>query len=415
MNSAFKSLLVIGWLSCALVQQGVAQNKKGGVAATRKIWLNYLDKVARPVMQNIAEGKLKANMPVSVASNSDNKEGRSKVAYLEAFGRTMSGIAPWLQLEGGSKEEVKLRDQYRQWAIKGLANTTDPSSKDFLEWNGGQPLVDASFLAIGLIRAPWLWEHLNDKVRQQVVNAFLITRNTLPVYSNWLLFSGVIEAFFDRYDMPYDKLRIDYGIKEFTQHWYVGDGMYSDGNSFHLDYYNSIVIQPYLSDILDVLVLKQKAYQRESENVKLIGQRYAQILERMINADGSYPAIGRSIVYRGGVFHHLANVAYKKQLPTSLTPAQVRDGLTAVIERTLSSPTTFTKEGWLNIGLYGQQPGLADFYITTGSLYICADIFLPLGLPETDEFWSVAPQPWTAVKIWSGQDVAADHALELKK
>ncbi len=415
MNNAFKSLLVIGWLSCVLVQQGVAQNKKGGVAATRKIWLNYLDKVARPVMQNIAEGKLKANMPVSVAANSDNKDGRSKVAYLEAFGRTMSGIAPWLQLEGGNKEEIKLRNQYREWTLRGLANATDPSSKDFLEWNGGQPLVDASFLAIGLIRAPWLWEHLNDKVRQQVVNAFLITRNTLPVYSNWLLFSGAIEAFFDRYDMPYDKLRIDYSIKEFTQHWYVGDGMYSDGNSFHLDYYNSIVIQPYLSDILGVLVLKQKAYQRESEDVKLIGQRYAQILERMINADGSYPAIGRSIVYRGGVFHHLANVAYKKQLPASLTPAQVRDGLTAVIERTLSSTTTFTKEGWLNIGLYGQQPGLADFYITTGSLYICADIFLPLGLPETDEFWSAAPQPWTAVKIWSGQDVAADHALELKK
>ncbi|MEO3407855.1 DUF2264 domain-containing protein [Mucilaginibacter sp. CAU 1740] len=391
-----------------------AQNKPANGLADRKLWLDYLDKIARPVLSNLAEDKLKQNMPVMLADNIDNKETRSKVAYLEAFGRTLSGIAPWLQLEGGTPAEIKLRDQYRQWTLKAIANAVNPQAKDYLEWKGGQPLVDASFMALGLVRAPWLWEHLDEQAKKNVVEVMKTTRATVPVYSNWILFSGMIEAFLCKYDLGDDPVRTEYGIREFTEHWYVGDGMYSDGMNFHLDYYNSIVIQPYLSAILQVQVEKKDKYKAQAEKAKKIEQRYAQILERLINADGSYPATGRSIVYRGGVFHHLANVALNKQLPASLPPAQVRCALTAMIKKTLESSSTFTKDGWLNIGLYGKQPGLADSYITTGSLYLCTDAFLPLGLPETDEFWSAPPLPWTAVKIWSGQDVPVDHALDLK-
>ena len=62
----------------------------------------------------------------------------------------------------------------------------------------------------------------------------------------------------------------------------------------------------------------------------------------------------------------------------------------------------------------GHQPGLAERYITTGSLYLCSAILLPLGLPETSEFWSAPSEPWTSVKAWSGKDLPADHALDLR-
>lgn len=381
---------------------------------TRKLWLAYMDKVARPVMYNLANGSLKKAMPVTLAKHTDNKETRTKVAYLEAFGRTLSGIAPWLQLEGGGEAELTLRNQYRQWVLKAIANAVNPQSPDYLQWQGGQPLVDASFFALGLVRCPWLWQHLDTPTQHQVITALQTTRSTVPAYSNWVLFTGMIEAFFCRYGLADDPVRTEYGIREFTQHWYVGDGMYSDGMNFHVDYYNSIVIHPFLSAILQVQGDKKQAYTHEAEQELKAGQRYAEIQERTINTDGSYPVIGRSIVYRAGVFHHLANMAYTKQLPASLLPAQVRCGLTAVIQKTLEAPTTFTRDGWLNIGLYGNQPGLADFYITTGSLYICSEVFLPLGLPATDPFWSSPPQPWTSVKIWNGEDANADHALDMK-
>jgi len=140
-------------------------------------------------------------------------------------------------------------------------------------------------------------------------------------------------------------------------------------------------------------------------------RRYAAVQERLIAPDGSFPAIGRSLAYRCGAFHLLADIAWRRMLPDGVTPAQVRGALTAVIRRTMEAPDTFDDHGWLRIGFCGHQPGVGETYISTGSLYLCSVALLPLGLPASDEFWSAAPQPWTAAKAWSGQAFPLDHAL----
>ena len=134
---------------CFLVLAGTgwAQKKKGknapaAVVSDRTVWLRYMDKVARPVLSNLAEDKLKEIMPVVLSKKVDNRENRLKASYLEAFARTLCGISPWLNSEGGSKEETDLRNQYRQWALKAIANAVNPSAKDYLTWVGGQPLVE---------------------------------------------------------------------------------------------------------------------------------------------------------------------------------------------------------------------------------------------------------------------------------
>src|SRR4029077_9260995 len=107
-----------------------------------------------------------------------------------------------------------------------------------------------------------------------------------------------------------------------------------------------------------------------------------------IAPDGSFPAIGRSIAYRCGAFHLLAQSALRRVLPDGVAPAQARGALTAVIRRTLDAPGTFGAGGWLRAGLWGPQPGIGESYISTGSLYLCSVAFLPLGLPASDSFWS---------------------------
>jgi hypothetical protein len=398
---------------CFLPAMIWAQKESSPPVADRKQWLWYMDRVARPVLYNLAEGRLKEHMPVLLSEHVDNKGSRMQAAYLEAFARTLSGLAPWLNLEGGDRMETELREQYRGWALRAIAHATDPQAKDFLQWQGGQPLVDASYLAFALIRCPWLWHHLDSVVKQQVVSVLKSTRATVPVYSNWILFSGMIEAFFCQYNLDYDPVRIEYAVREFADHWYTGDGLFSDGMQFHMDYYNSFVIQPNLAAIVSIANQKNHSYAWFIPRLDTINRRYAVLLERMVNRDGTYPVFGRSICYRGGVFHHLADMALRNKLPTVLHPAQVRCALTAVLQKTLG-PASFTADGWLTIGLNGNQPGLADVYITTGSLYFCANLFVPLGLPDIDPFWSAPAEPWTAVKVWNGQDVPADHALDLK-
>ncbi len=213
-----KGLLFFIGITCLLINPH-AQGKAPVPGNDRKVWLFYLDKMARPVLSNLAAGKLKEKMPQVLSAKTDNKESRTQVMYLEAFGRVLCGIAPWLNADEGAADETAMRNQYRQWAVQALANAVNPASKDYLRWNGGQPLVDASFLALALIRCPWLWNHTDSSVRAQLVTAFKTTRSTVPVFSNWILFSGMIEAFFCKYGMEYDPVRIEYGIRQFAEHW----------------------------------------------------------------------------------------------------------------------------------------------------------------------------------------------------
>lgn len=411
-----KILLLIILAGAGYVSWAQKTKKTAAPLSDRAEWLLRMDKVVRPVLTNLAAGTLKQNMPLVLSPKVDNAGNRSQVAYLEAFGRVLTGIAPWLNIEGGNADEVKLRQEYRALTLQAIAQAVDSTGKDYMRFSGsGQPLVDASFMALGLIRCPWLWEHLPAPVQANVVAAFKASRSIVPGYNNWILFAGMIEAFFCQYGIEYDGVRIEYGIREFAHHWYVGDGVYSDGSQYHWDYYNSYVIQPYLCNILAVIRARNpKAYDWYAPKLDQISKRYAVLQERMINTDGSFPVTGRSICYRGGAFHHLADMSLRHQLPQELKPAQVRSALTAVLKRTLDAPSTFTSAGWLNLGLAGHQPGLAEGYINTGSVYLCSAIFLPLGLPETDAFWSAPAEPWTAVKAWSGQDLPADHAVEVK-
>ncbi|GAB3754194.1 DUF2264 domain-containing protein [Spirosoma pomorum] len=412
-------LLGIGLLLGLSTGVGFAQKKKTSkkppapTISDRQFWLTEMDKMVRPVMSSLAHDSLRIVMPKVVSKRIDNKDHRIQVQYVEVLGRVLSGIAPWLQGEGGSAEEVALRNQYRQWALDGVHHALDSTAKDYMYFNiGGQQLVDASYIALAFTRAPWLWEHLSKPDQALLAKALKSTRQFKPVFSNWLLFAAMTEAFFAQYGYEWDPMRVDYALQQLEQ-WYVGDGMYSDGPSYAYDYYNSYVIHPYLTAITEIISKKTNAYKGMIDKINKRNDRYAVIQERLINTDGTYPATGRSIVYRGAVFQHLADMAWRKTLPEQLTPAQVRCALTAVIKRTLESPSTY-QNGWLTIGLHGSQPDLADFYNNQGSLYIATNIFLPLGLPATDPFWADAPAKWSSQKIWGGDDFPHDHSVDLR-
>ena len=211
-------------------------------------------------------------------------------------------------------------------------------------------------------------------------------------------------------DRPWDRTRVDYALRQHAQ-WYVGDGHYGDGPDFHWDDYNSFVIQPMLLDVLDTLGAESQDWQKMTASVKDRARRYAAVQERLVGPDGAYPPIGRSIAYRAGAFQLLAQVALRQELPEGVSPGQARAALSAVIARTLGAPDTFDGAGWLRIGLAGHQPGIGERYISTGSLYLCATGFLPLGLPTTAAFWTEPSRPWTARRAWAGEAFPIDHAL----
>jgi hypothetical protein len=141
-------------------------------------------------------------------------------------------------------------------------------------------------------------------------------------------------------------------------------------------------------------------------------QRYAAIQEMLISPVGTYPVTGRSSTYRFGAFQVLSQIALMQKLPSVLKPQQVRAALYTLIKNQVEAPGTFDQNGWLQIGVYGHQPNMGEGYISTGSLYLCSEAFLMLGLPATNEFWQGKDEDWTSKKIWSGQNTTHDHSVD---
>ena len=376
--------------------------------AVRAEWCRWLTRLADPVLGALARRELRSTMPVEAA----NPKERAEYSHLEALGRTLAGIAPWLALPGDDTPEGRDRARFAVLAREALDAATDPRSPDFLNFSqGGQPLVDAAFLAQGLLRAPQtLWAKLDGRVRGNIVAALKATRPIKPGASNWVLFASMVEAGLQRAGEARDDARLFDGLRQMAG-WYAGDGWYGDGPEFHTDYYNAYVIQPMMVEVLDVVGDEAAEWSDLRTKARARLTRFAAVQERLIAPDGSFPVLGRSIVYRGGAMQGLALAALRRQLPAEIAPAQVRSALTAVIRRTLGAPNTFDGNGWLQLGLAGHQPALAERYISTGSLYLCTAAFLPLGLPATDAFWKDPAAPTTWAKAWSGADLPADHAL----
>ncbi|WP_214000002.1 DUF2264 domain-containing protein [Arsukibacterium sp.] len=367
-------------------------------------WELVLNKTFLKVIDAFAEGRLKSSLPVR---GRDDLHRYEKSTYLECIGRMLCGLSSSIELAGSFSKANAPK------FFQGLVNVTDNRHADFLNFNEGtQPLVDAAFLALAFLRSPnILWKQLPDNTKHQVLISLKSTRVIKPHFNNWLLFSAMIEAFFFMVGEDYDKMRIDYALRQHEQ-WYLGDGHYGDGSLFRADYYNSYVILPFLLQITETLKGQVKDWDNIGVRVLQRAQRYAEIQERMISPDGTFPPIGRSLAYRGAAFHLLAQLALIKKLPQSLKPAQVRCALWSVIEKTLLAPENYDENGWLTIGLNSHQPDIGENYISTGSLYLTSVIFLPLGLPEDDEFWRAPDEPWTQRKVWwFGDNLPADKAL----
>lgn len=373
----------------------------------RKEWLDALLKIVSPVLDALEKGELKKQLPLSFHGE------RAEFAPLEAFGRGMLGLAPWLEAESEEleDEERDLQQKFREKALRCIAMAVNPESPDFMVFDrGGQPLVDTAFLAHAIVRAPKaLAEELSPEVRSNLAKAFRSSRQIPAGSSNWLFFSAMVEAGLYVLGEPYDIMRVLYALRVF-QGWYKGDGVYGDGAMLHCDYYNSFVIQPMYVDLVKLFADKSPEIGVMRETVIARASRYASVLERMIGPEGSYPVVGRSICYRFGAFQMLSQAVLQHELEEGISPASVRCGLTAVIRRVMSAPDMFDERGWLLPGVYGYQPELAEGYINIGSLYLCSTVFLPLGLSPRDDFWSGAEEDWSGKKVWSGGHITIDHA-----
>lgn len=374
----------------------------------RIFWISTLQKIAFPVLNNLARGTLRKTMPYE--SNSD--EGQ-KFVYLEAFARVFNGIAPWLELGADGSEEGKVREKYLQLTLKAIKNAVSTNSNDYIfVVEPKQSLVEVALFAQGLLRAKnKIWLNLPMDVQARIIRELKNTRIIAPYENHWLLFTSMIEAALLEFTGECDKERLNYAITKFRDELYLGDGIYSNGSDFETGYFNSLVIHPMINDILMVM-RKYGLQEGEFLDVQLMrSSRLASQLERIISPEGTYPLVGKALAYRCAVFHLLSQAALFKILPRNISPAQVRCALTKVLQRQFTGNQNFNSEGWLICGLNGSQIEICEDNINTGSIYSCCAVFLPLGLKANDIFWKAPAEEWSSQKAWNGHQLESDQSI----
>lgn len=367
----------------------------------RKDYLNHMTKMATPLLDAASKDDLRKTMYI------EQKPGatRERFSCFEGVARLLNGMAPWFEVDEADitcPEESALRHELLQKAQRAIMHQVNPEANDFCNYTNlnnpySQILVDAAILAQGILRAPKaLWEGLSPSTKGNMIKMLESAANITPCNNNWLLFSTEVQLLLRRVTGTCNRgvLTVYFNM---LNSWYLGDGWYGDGPHFATDYYNSIIIHPMMLDLCDMAAdsipadMPEKILQR--------AQRFAEILENLVAPDGTYIATGRSLAYRGGVFHLLAQLAWQKRLPTSVNPATARDVLYSVVDKTLTN-ASYRGDGFLNVGLRNADPSKGEGYVSTGSLYLASAAFLPLGLSPQDEFWTLPAVPWTQKRIW---------------
>ena len=413
-NALFRFTLVL--MAVLLPAAMVAKKKQQRVMTDREYWCEQAYRMAQPVLENMAKGELQKNMKTEFSPSFDNRN--RKVVYMETFGRLMAGVAPWLATsptpeQGKEYEQVR---QLREWALASFRNAVDPASPDYLVWGAsGQNLVDAAYLAEAFIRAyDALWVPLDDVTKSRYIEEFKKLRKIEPPYTNWFLFSSVIESFIAKAAGlgEYDDYRVMTTIRK-VEEWYVGDGWYADGPVFAFDYYSSYVFHSMyletLKNMIDAKANTRLDYKKYYDRALKRAQKMAIILERFISPEGTFPVVGRSIPYRMAALQPLALMAWYQTLPEELSNGQVRAALTQVMHRMYDQQENYNDAGFLTIGFCGSQPDVADWYTNNGSLYLTSLSLMPLGLPANHDFWTCPAEEWTQVKAWNGKPFPKDH------
>ncbi|MFF8276658.1 DUF2264 domain-containing protein [Streptomyces lateritius] len=291
-----------------------------------------------------------------------------------------------------------------RYAAGLAAGTEAPGSTGPESWplstDVRQAVVESASVALALrLTRPWLWDTLDDRTRQRAADWLLPALAPSPVDNNWWLFGLTVAGFLQDAGVETDRAAaaIDRSLDR-IEHWYLGEGWYSDGDNRAFDHYNAWalhfypVLHAHLSGDQDLLAR--------------YGPRLRAQLDdhvHLFDADGAPLPYGRSLIYRFAA----AAAPWLGALTghTPLTPGATRRLASGALRHFLDRGAT-DEHGLLTLGWYGPHPPLVQSYSGPASPYWAAKGFLGLLLPAGHPVWTDREEPLPAERADTVRPVA---------
>jgi hypothetical protein len=343
-------------------------------------------------------GNARIDLPGPASGSGRESDG------LEGFARTFLLAAFRLSADGADDP-----DNLAEWYAAGLAAGTDPANP--YRWptiaEKDQAKVECASIALALHETRrWIWDRLDDPVRQRVVDWMSAMNGTFVWDNNWVWFPAVTEAFLRSVAAPVRTEDIEHAIAR-TDDWYVGDGWYSDGPEPHLapgrehlrdfDNYNGWALHFYPLWYCRMAGAHADDGLRERYRARL--HRFLTDAQHLVGADGAPLLQGRSLTYRYAMLAPFWAGAVFDATP--LAPGLTRRLASGVVAHFIGNGC-FDERGLQPLGWYGAFPPIRQSYSGPGSPYWSSKGFAGLVLPADHPVWTDTERP-TALE---GSDVA---------
>ncbi|QNS02511.1 DUF2264 domain-containing protein [Streptomyces xanthii] len=308
---------------------------------------------------------------------------------LEGYARTL--LAAAFRVAGADgKDPHGWLDRYAEGLAAGTAT---PGRDDAESWPlildhhvQGQPMVESASVALGLtLTRRWLWDRLDDGVRERTESWLRGALTHTPAPNNWYLFPFTVASFLEavgRGDAATARARERaLGLMET---WYRGDGWYADGDGRSFDHYNGWALHLY--------PMLHAHLSGDAELLARFGPRLREHLEGfslLFAGDGAPVHFGRSLTYRFAATAAVGVGALTGHTP--LSPGASRRLASGSLRYFLDRGAV-TDQGLLSLGWHGPHAATLQNYSGPASPYWASKGFVALLAPEDHPLWTATEE-----------------------
>ncbi|GAA2087043.1 DUF2264 domain-containing protein [Streptomyces albiaxialis] len=305
---------------------------------------------------------------------------------LEGYARTFLAAAFRTAGSGGEGPHGLLA----RYADGLAAGTRTPGRDDAESWpviqdhaTAGQPMVESASVALGLrLTRPWLWDRLDDGVRDRAEEWLRGALRHTPSPNNWYLFPLTVAGFLESVGRGDGETAhaIERGLG-LLDGWYRGEGWYADGDGRAFDHYNGWALHLY--PLLHARLAGDEAL------LARYGPRLRAHLESfglLFDGNGAPLYLGRSLTYRFAAGAAVALGALTGHTP--LAPGVSRRLLSGTLRHFLDRGALSEEDGLLTLGWYGPHEASLQSYSGPASPYWASKGFAALLVPADDPLWT---------------------------
>ncbi len=331
--------------------------------------------------------------PARVLFPDDRRGMPDSVDAIESFARIAAVWGAWLR-NPANPAILKFQDyQINLEALlhRALLDGTD-SSNPATYWGQidhmDQRIVESADIAVALwMSRERVFSKMTAAEQIQIISWLAQVDGKGTYTDNWILFTAMVQAIRYHLGFPCPEAELDFRLLQIAE-FYRGDGWYVDGPDAEFELYNAWMFGWHY------LLWAWIDGERRPDHSRLVLERGRSFIDGFLHffgANGSYPAWGRSVVYRFAALAPFAVGHFLDIAPQN--PGLLRRVSSGCI-RYFFERGMFDGEGhFLRQGYHGNFPPAGEAYISPGSPYWCSHGLFALTFDRDDPFWTATEAP----------------------